>query len=80
MKYSKIEGMLGWSGGNLLLRKGMSFDNEHPLVSERPDIFTDVEPGADVPVRRVETGQQRPGQFRSERPVVKAPPRGTHGA
>lgn len=79
MKYSNIEGYLSWSGGGILMRRGLSFDDNHPLVEERPDLFDDNEPGADVSTpSRVQTGMQRPGSFRSESParqVKAAPPR-----
>lgn len=81
MKYSNFAGSLTWSGGTLLLRKGQSVEEGHPILDERPDLFTDQEPGAEVkPMRTIETHMQGPGEHRMERAparpqVVKAPPR-----
>lgn len=80
MKYSTITGSLRWSGGNVMLREGQSIDDAHPLLAERPELFTDEAPGASLQSpRRVESGSQRPGESRMERggtpKVVKAPPR-----
>jgi hypothetical protein len=46
MKYSNFSGMLAWSGGTTLLRAGDSIDDDHPLLTERPDLFTEDEPEA----------------------------------
>ncbi|MGW3346790.1 hypothetical protein ACWDA3_26055 [Nonomuraea rubra] len=46
MKYSKVTGAVRWSGGTTLLERGMSAAEDHPLVVERPDLFTDEAPGA----------------------------------
>jgi len=76
MKYSTIEGVLTWSCGTLVMRKGMSFSDDHPLVAERPDLFTSEQPAAEVTASRVQTGMQRPGEVRMERRT--APPRGSN--
>lgn len=83
MKYSTLSGALRWSEGTIVLRRGDSIEDDHPLVAERPDVFSDEEPGADIGGKgrssRVETGMQSPGGMRTERGprVIKAPPRGT---
>ena len=77
MKYSKIAGAVRWDGGMTILSKGQSIDEDHPLVEERPDLFTDEEPTASLPSGRIETTRTGgPGTARTERPrVVQAPPR-----
>jgi hypothetical protein len=70
MKYSKVSGVVRWSGGTLLLGKNDSIDDNHPLVAERPDLFTDEAPPAkhrgpaqpDEPL--VERATNRPGTRR----------------
>lgn len=75
VKYSKISGVLRWSEGSMVLRKGMSIDDDHPLVTERPDLWDDKEPGANIP-NRVQSTMQRPGEARHEQPpTIPAPPR-----
>lgn len=84
MKYSKVTGAVRWSGGTTILGKGTSADDDHPLVLERPDLFTDEAPGADLkgpgraapqaPEAPVERATRAPGEMR---PAVKktAPPK-----
>jgi hypothetical protein len=79
MKYSKIAGVTRWSGGTTLLRKGQSADEDHGLVKERPDLFTDVAPGASlaaghkVPPPAVERATRAPGEVRvTESPSTRA--------
>lgn len=67
MRYSRISGVTRYSGGTIVLREGMSADDDHPLVAERPDLFTDVPPPADLqsagrPV--VERATRAPGEVR----------------
>lgn len=65
MKYSKISGVTRYSAGTLVLGRGDSFDDDHPLVAERPDIFTDEEPGAKHShAPRVERATRAPGETR----------------
>lgn len=45
MKYSTISGVTRYSGGTIVLGRGDSFADDHPLVLARPDIFTDEQPG-----------------------------------
>jgi hypothetical protein len=42
-----------------MLREGMSADDEHPLVKERPDLFTDEGPEPDLRVERPKTGRPK---------------------
>lgn len=76
MKYSKISGAVRWSGGTTVLGVGTSADDDHPLVLERPDIFGDEAPlaqlraprRAEAPVERAEAPVERatrsPGEKR----------------
>ena len=48
MKYARVFGAVGWSGGHTMLTEGMTADDDHPLVKERPDLFTDEPPLADL--------------------------------
>jgi hypothetical protein len=68
MKYSKVEGVISWSGGSMPLRKGTRFDDDHQLVAERPELFDNVDPGADhkaTPVvGSVERATAAPGEVR----------------
>ncbi len=51
MKYSKISGVIAWTGGTTLLREGTSIDDEHPLLKERPELFRGGEETADMATR-----------------------------
>lgn len=68
MKYSTVEGVISWSGGTMPLRKGTRFDDDHGLVSERPELFDDTDPGADhksaPQVGNVERATAAPGEVR----------------
>ena len=73
MKYVKRSLAVRWSGGTVALREGQSISDDHPLVDERPDLFTDEEPEPDikmpaVPGRhgapRVERATRAPGEVR----------------
>jgi hypothetical protein len=78
LKYSKVSGVVRWSEGILTLRRGQSIDAEHNLAVERPDLFDDVEPGAEIGGTRVQSTMQRPGETRTEKPpVIQAPRRGS---
>lgn len=44
MKFSKVSGAVHWSRGTIILSEGMSADDDHPLVLERPDLFGDNAP------------------------------------
>jgi hypothetical protein len=69
MKYSKVEGVIAWSGGTMALRKGVRFDEEHQLVAERPELFDDTDPGADhkaaPQVGHIERATAAPGEVRA---------------
>ena len=41
MKHSNFRGVLAWSGGTITLNTGQRFSDDHPLVTERPDLFED---------------------------------------
>lgn len=48
MKYAACSGAVRWSGGLQVLSPGQSIADDHPLVLERPDLFTDAEPEPDI--------------------------------
>lgn len=69
MKYCKAEGVIAWSGGTTILRKGMSFDDDHDLVAQRPELFDDTDPGAThtatPQVGSIERATAGPGEVRT---------------
>jgi hypothetical protein len=78
MKYAKVGAVVRWSGGTTVLNLNMSADDDHPLVVERPDLFQDEAPGAElkhpyrgreVPAEEapVERGTRAPGEKRTTR-------------
>ena len=67
MKYSKVGGVVRWSGGTTVLNLHMSADDDHPLVLERPDLFVDAAPGAELKKPKVYTAEPE-----EERPVERA--------
>lgn len=77
MRYAKITGAVRWSGGTTILHEGMSADDGHPLVAERPDLWTTQAPQADLrapagpreaaPV--VERATRAPGEVRKANPA-----------
>lgn len=78
MKYSSFEGVVQWTGGQLLLRSGQSIDEDHPLYRERPDLFQGLAPvGADLSVGKppgaVESTMQAPGSNRATRVPAQKP-------
>ena len=68
MKYSLFTGAVRWSGGTAILRKGQSADPDHPLVKERPKLWTDTPPGASLSAPQsppvVERATKAPGEIR----------------
>ena len=67
MKYAKVTCAVRWSGGTTILREGQSADDDHPLVLERPDLFTGEAPAAELRVRRrpvIERATRAPGEVR----------------
>lgn len=69
MKYANCSGAVRWSGGLQVLKPGQSIADDHPLVAERPDLFTDTEPEPDIkmpatPSRGVERATRAPGETR----------------
>lgn len=79
VKYSSTEGVVAWSGGQLLLRQGQSIDEAHPLYIERSDLFQGLAPvgSADIELNRppgaVETTMQAPGSNRTTRVPAQKP-------
>jgi hypothetical protein len=74
-----------WSGGTQILKPGQSIADDHPLVAERPELFTDAEPEPDIPMPavpgrgragapRVETAAQAPAEMRTA-PLRKSAPK-----
>lgn len=61
MKYSKVSGVVRWSGGTTVLGVGMSADADHPLVLERPDLFGDDAPPPMLPGPARSRGETPPG-------------------
>lgn len=61
MKVSKVSGVIAWSGGTTVLKKGRSIDPEHPLLAERPDLFEEGENKPDMQLpKTAEQVQQHP--------------------
>lgn len=84
MKYSNTSGTVRWSEGIIVLRNGQSIDDDHPLLTERPDLFDAELPGAEIKQRggnrtHVETTSTRGATgTRVESPVTARPaPRGS---
>lgn len=75
MQFAKSGGVVTWSQGTIVLRKGQTIEDGHPLLEERPDLFSDDDPGAEIRTSapRVQTAMQRPGEARTEKPPVKGP-------
>lgn len=72
MKYAKVFGAVRWSEGVVVLGAGTTADDDHPLVKERPDLWTDEAPAPTLPgpgraARRVEDASARPGVKRGAR-------------
>ncbi len=66
MLYSKVAGTVRWSEGTIVLHRGQSIDDDHALAVERPDLFDENEPGAEIASSRVQSTMQRPGEVRTE--------------
>lgn len=81
MQFAKANAVVAWSGGTMVLRANQSIDDDHPLLAERPDLFTEGDDQAEIrhtPVRRgpiVETARQAPGGDR----VLRTPKTGGSG-
>ncbi len=65
---STIEGIVKWSGGRQVLRKGQTISEDHPLFRERPDLFELADPTPQLAVRTddppIERGTRAPGERR----------------
>jgi hypothetical protein len=76
MKYATVTGNVRWSQGTTQLTRGKSADDDHPLVLERPDLFSDEAPDAELssaPV--IERATAVPGEKRTtprSKPTSKA--------
>lgn len=76
MKYAKVGCVVRWSGGTTVLNLNMTAEDDHPLVLERPDLFTDEQPGAELKKPRtyqveeapVERATRAPGEKRVTKP------------
>lgn len=78
MKYAKVSGAVRWSGGTTIINVGMSADDDHPLVVERPDLWGDEAPQPDLRTPagdeqrrtppRVERATRAPGEVRGGGP------------
>lgn len=67
MKYATVSAVVAWSGGKAVLAAGRTTaDDDHPLVKERPDLWTDQEPDAQL------AGPARLAAQRGEAPVERA--------
>lgn len=78
VQFSKVSGVVRYSGGTVVLSRGQSVESTHPLAVERPNLFTDEDPGATLKgPRRVETAMQRPGEVRSESVPLPVEPKAT---
>jgi hypothetical protein len=67
MWHSRVTAHVRWSGGGLVLRKGQTIADQHPLRIERPDLFDwlDVRPELDwEPDLEVERATRAPGEMR----------------
>lgn len=62
MKYSKLTAVVSWSQGIIMLTEGMTADDAHPLVRERPDLFHDEPPRAVLFVANRPEPEQDPDQ------------------
>lgn len=65
--YSKQDCVVRWDGGNTILRKDQTIEEDHPLVAQYPNLFTYDVPRASLhgtsgPV--VERGTRAPGEVR----------------
>ena len=71
MRYSKITGVVAYSGGQATLREGQAIDDDHPLAKERADLFRDGEETSTLvsPTRVETTMQEGPGGQRVTRPT-----------
>lgn len=71
MLYSKLTGVVAYSGGQAALREGQPIDEDHPLAKERPDLFGEGNEVSSVPSpARVETAMaDGPGGQRVTRPT-----------
>lgn len=70
MKYARVSGSVRWSGGTTILSAGVTTaDDDHALVVERPDLWTDEAPAAHLagPGRNAPLAQPEPPVERATR-------------
>lgn len=66
MKYALVTGNVRWSQGTTQLKRGKSADDDHPLVLERPDLFSDEAPDAELSsAPTIERATAVPGEKRT---------------
>jgi hypothetical protein len=65
MKYSNFEGILAWSGGTMTLRKDQTIDDDHPLVTERPELWSAEPSTASLSTPTIERATRAPGEVRN---------------
>jgi len=78
MKYALVTGQVRWSQGTVQLTRGKSADDDHPLVIERPDLFSNEAPDAELSAAPpVERATAAPGEKRltPRKTAAKAAPR-----
>lgn len=78
MKYATVSAMVTWSGGKVLLNAGSTTaDDDHPLVRERPDLWTDEAPEAHLigPKRQAEASGEQPVERATRAPGERRPTR-----
>lgn len=69
MKYAKVSGAVRWSGGTTILSAGVTTaDDDHALVVERPDLWTEDVPRAHL----AGPGRNAPPAPVEEPPVERA--------
>ena len=63
MAVSKFDGWAGYSGGSELLATGDAWPDDHPLVTDRPDLFgVEQEPEPPLTVEEVPPSvRKKPG-------------------
>lgn len=73
MKYARVSGIVHWSGGAMLLHEGMTADDDHPLVAERPDLWHDEGPAASLRGPGADDGPAGPRKAETVERATRAP-------
>lgn len=71
MKYARVGAVVRWSQGTTVLNLHMSADDDHPLVLERPDLFVDEAPGAELKKPRTHVVEEAPVERATRAPGEK---------